>query len=479
MDNFEQAAYDVIIVGAGPAGLFTAYELVRRSYPGTVLVIDKGLSVDQRIDLRASGDLNAKSPHYVTHGEGGAGLFSDGKLSIYPAGSGLVDLLGESETRELYDYVEEQFTTLGGVGVYDYPSTAAVAEIVRSLAPVGIEYKFYPSRSVTQEQLYDIVSNMSSLLRSNEVSLRFLSEVEDVVVDSSSGGFKKLLCRAGDRRFRLICRYLVLAVGKAGALWLHRSANRVRLKRLPSPIEIGLRLEMPSVVLEPLTGFHNDMKLKRMVGPNEQVRTFCTNKGGVVAACKYRDITLVDGWRSSTDNTNFGLVTRLFVDPANPVEYGYHVARTVNVVGAGRPILQRLEDLINQRPTSLAVLESNRVRPTLRDCSLADINIALPRRFITNVMETLQVLAQVVPGVLDPDVLVYAPALELCWDKFWLDSHMQTSIEGLYVCGDTTGHVRGLVQAAATGVLAARHIIGQVEHVVSSIRKEVNHDFEK
>ena len=454
--------FDVIIIGAGPAGLFTAYELVTGSFTGSkILVVDRGLELSRRAALREEGQYNAQ-PYYLTEGEGGTGLFSDGKLSIFPAGSGLVSLIGERATSELYDYTEGIFISFGGEGTHREISEGAIEEVTRTLASVGIEYKHYPSRYINPEQMHRIVSCLRPFLESKGVSFRFYTRVTQIDVDRLSGMKEVHWANAsGDGVFT--CKYLVLATGKAGAWWLHQQAEKLGLARLPSPIEIGLRVEMPNRVLEPITRIHNDMKIKAILSDREQVRSFCTCAWGAVVACEYDEMILVSGHFAGTENVNFSLVTRI-VESFDSVEYGVQVAKLANMVGKGQALIQRLGDLRDGIKTLKNDLRRNKVQPTLAQYSPGDIDLALPRRFIRNVLDVLDRLERVIPGVNDADNLVYAPVVELCWDKFAVNHHMQTNINGLYIVGDTAGHVRGLIQAAATGILGARGILTAARH---------------
>jgi uncharacterized protein len=203
------------------------------------------------------------------------------------------------------------------------------------------------------------------------------------------------------------------------------------------------------------------MKIKRLLSNDDELRSFCTCVGGVVKAYQYDYATTIDGIFAGSENTNFSLVNRLH-GISDPIEYGVTIAKAANIIGNGLPILQRLGDLLTGRVSSLDDIATNRVQPSLQGFTLADIGVAIPKTIVDNITYTLKMMDKVTPGIYNENTLVYAPVLEMCWPKFQIDSHMQTNIPGLYVIGDVSGHVRGVIQAVATGMLVADTIKNRV-----------------
>ena len=458
--------YDVIIIGGGPAAIFAALELSHASLD--ILLVEKGRDIDKRqCPSRDTGNpCPPCSPCNLVCGLGGAGAFSDGKLTLSSqVGGRLSSYLGESETEALIRYVDNVYLKFGapeklygiGEGVNELRSKADLAGL--KLVPV-------PIRHLGTEHCRSVLKAMWNYL-SPRIEFRLETTASTIIVDY--GKVKGIKTEVGDS---LDCDYLILAPGREGADWLSQEADRLKLTMHNNPIDVGVRVEVPAAVMEDLTSVLYESKLEFLTKSfDDRVRTFCMCPGGEVimestGGCD--PVITVNGHSYAerrTNNTNFALlVSTAFTKPfREPIAYGKYLARLANILSGG-VLLQRLGDLMEGRRSTPARIERGLVQPTLKDATPGDLSFALPYRYLTDIVEMLQTMDKLAPGVASRHTLLYGIEVKFYSCRPQLSPSLETEVSNLFAVGDGAGVSRGLIQASASGVVAAREILRRSRH---------------
>jgi uncharacterized FAD-dependent dehydrogenase len=423
----------VIIVGAGPSGLFAAHELADE-FDVTVL----------------------ERKGYV----GGSGLHSDGKLNFHPQiGGDLTEFLPEPEAWNLVFYIRDVFRELGvdsseqnEKGMDDLESRAVKA---------GIRFVKILQSHIGSDHLPEVMSLMRERLEERGVVFRLESEVGDVAVE----GGRVMGVRADDEFIRT--DNVLLVPGRGGSRWLISVMESLGVRMQYNPIDVGVRIEVPNEVMGEVIGGYGIWDPKFHIytpSYDDFVRTFCVCPRGFIVREAYEDELFgVNGHSmrdSGSPNTNFALLTRVrLTHPIeNTTEYGRRVAQLTNTLGGKHPIVQRLGDLRGHRRSTWARIDRSYVEPTFRDVTPGDISMAYPSRLVKDTLEGLEMLDRVVPGVSSDSTLLYAPEIKFYAMRIQTDRQLRTAIPNLYVAGDGSGVSRGIVGAAATGIIAARGI---------------------
>lgn len=446
---------DALIVGAGPAGLFAAHELSGR---GEILVVDQGGDISERLcPMKKRGACLHCQPCQIMCGVGGAGTFSDGLLNLHPAiGGDLQGLAGERAWR-LVEEVDSAFLRYGAPEGIQMATPEDEEMLRRKAAAAGARFIAIRQRHMGSDRTPQIISAFKRDLERGGVRFLLHACMTDLIVEDDRCAGVRL---ADGTEIR--SRSTLLAPGRIGAEMVGRLIDRYGIKARYGPLDVGVRVEVPSVIMDPVTRINRDPKFHIVTHRYDDfVRTFCTNPGGFVVKEEYPEFIATNGHSlvgERTENTNFAFLVRLaLTEPVeNTTAYGMSIAKLVTTIGGRRPVLQRLGDLHHGRRSTQERIARNPVRNTLTDVTPGDISMALPHRVVMDIIEGLEILNRIIPGVNSDSTLLYAPEIKFYAREIGVDSSLQTSIPGLYVAGDGAGLSRGIVAASATGILAGR-----------------------
>lgn len=440
--------YKVIIVGAGPAGLFAALELANNGIKD-ILIIDKGPSLDKR----TSKDTMC--------GVGGSGTYSDGKLhfSLTLSHEKLLDFLSPSEAQKLIDRVEQDFINFGVTAPSTPTSMEEVNDLVKTCQRHNVKLYVRRCRHVGSDILPKIIKNLVDLLKKRGVT--FLPDTEITHIKKTKDQFYLV---NGKQEFET--EKVIIAPGRVGTKWLQIRAQEMGLSYEYQKVEVGVRVEFPATVMEDHSRimYENIYSLQTPTF-DDTMRSFCPCPNGFVAVEDYGDYVCVNGHSNSGNeslNSNFALLQeiRLTEPVENTTDYAISIAKLATTIGGGRPIIQRLMDLRKRRRSNEDRIKKSSLTPSLAGCTPGDISMALPYRLVNNLLEALEILDNVLPGINAGSNFLYAPEIKLRGSRIKTDKNLQTEIKGLYVAGDGAGVSGNIVGAAATGIIAAKGILG-------------------
>ncbi len=454
--------WDVIVVGAGPSGLFAAMEIKRLKPDADVLIIEMGKDLEGRkCPLKDAGKCLACPICDIVSGFGGAGTFSDGKLNLTKdIGGDLASVIGEDNVWNLIEYVDEVFLEMGAPRKL-YGEDQEVIEKLKSKAlRAGLLLIPFKIRHMGSDGGYKVLKNFRRSLLDMGISFRFGVAVDEILVNDSH--VKGVKLANGEE---LESRYVVVAPGRVGASWLVREARRLGIKVEGGKVDLGVRVEVPYEVMKEFTEVLYEPKLIYYSETfDDRVRVFCVNPRGEVVTESYWGIVTVNGVAREdykTDNTNFAiLVTTKFTEPyKDTISFALSIARMANNIAGNQPIIQRFGDLKRGRRSTPSRLSRSIVRPTLPSAVPGDLSFVLPYRYLKDILEMLQAMNDVMPGIASDHTLLYGVEVKLHTAKLDLKKNLETkAINGLYAGGDGAGVSRGLVQAAASGAWIGRDI---------------------
>jgi len=465
--------YDVVIIGAGPAGIFTALELGKRKKGIKVLIIDKGMTITKRIcPARTTGKCANCRPCAIVSGWSGAGAFSDGKLTMSAeVGGRILDYMDEERANQLIKYADDVYLSFGADAVLHGVNTARVEEIRYEALKHNIRLIPCAVRHLGTEKAFNVLKAMYDYIVSqNGMEFSPLTTAKEIIVkDGRAAGvvIEKQGCTEA-----VECEYVVAAPGRDGAGWLAEQAKQHDINIYNNEVDIGVRVEVPNAVMDHLTRDLYEAKLVYYSDTFEnKVRTFCMNPGGVVSEEHYDGkLAVVNGHSYSdpslkTDNTNFAvLVSTRFTQPFNqPIEYGKYIAYLANMLTGGGIMVQRLGDLLMGRRTDYSRLKKSATVPTLKSAVPGDLSYVLPQRYLTSIVEALKAFDKIAPGLYARDVLLYGVEVKFYSSKVEVNNSFETSVENLYAIGDGAGITRGLMQASVTGIVVARDIAAKMQ----------------
>lgn len=450
--------YDVIIVGAGPAGIFAALELVKKDGV-KVLMLEKGPDIEERRCYAREDSCRRCNPCAITSGWGGAGAFSDGKLSLSPeVGGWLGEYVDEDMLKGLISRVDLLYREFGAPDEIYGSDEARISEWQRKAVLSGLILTPCPFRHLGTDRCRYVIMSMRDFLK-GKVEVRTGTDVKSILVEDE--GVRGVRTAQGEE---FSAGSVVLAPGREGADWLAEEMERLGIEMRSNAVDIGLRVEVPAPIMEPLTRDLYEPKLHYFARSFEdRVRIFCMNPYGRVCVERFGDVLTVNGHSYSdnrTDNTNFALlVSTTFTEPfKEPISYGKYIARLANLLGEGI-LIQRLGDLLAGRRSTPRRISRSTVKPTLADATPGDLSFVLPYRYISDILEMLEALDDLCPGLYHRNTLLYGVEVKFYSSRPRLNDELQTEIRGLYAIGDGAGITRGLVQASASGIVVAHNIL--------------------
>jgi uncharacterized FAD-dependent dehydrogenase len=457
--NTRGEAYDVVIVGAGPAGIFAALELSQQ--PGIkVLLLDKGSEVSQR--QRAMLQPRDQGLDPLLHGWGGAGAFSDGKLILSSEiGGDLAEYVGREEATSLVEGVDATYLRFGGPERVYGVDPDETERLAKQAALAHLRLVAARVRHLGTERCKQVLENMYTALK-DRVEIRMETEVCRLLTDGDQ--VHGIETGTGQE---IMTRFVILAPGRAGSEWLSQEAARLGLELSRNPVDVGVRVEVPATVLEHITDRLYESKLL-YYSPSfdDKVRTFCMCPYGEVVLERLDRVVTVNGHSYAhrrTANTNFAiLVSKTFTEPfREPIAYGKHIAALANLLADGI-IVQRLGDLEQGRRSTPERLGRSIVIPTLEEATPGDLGLVLPYRHLVNILEMLEAMDQLAPGIYARDTLLYGVEVKFYSSKLELSRNLETRIANAFAIGDGAGVTRGLVQASASAMVAAREILSRL-----------------
>lgn len=480
---------DVVIVGAGPAGIFTALSMLEQGSTAKIVIVEKGLPLEERSCPKEKvGHCIGCRPCRITTGFSGAGAFSDGKLSLsHEVGGDLPELIGEDCAQQAIGVVDQLYLKFGaderveGVGHPD-----EVREIRRRAIQAGLTLVDCPIRHLGTERAQEIYLRIEQLLRERGVDLRFSTECVNVVMegedcrgiivqptrvkaasaDKVGEGADACAAASASDAHVIYASETVIATGRRGADWLERLCAEHDIAHEPGPVDIGVRVEMRNEIMEHVNNVLYESKLIGYPNPfRNKVRTFCQNPGGFVSQENYDGgLAVVNGhsykMRKSA-NTNLAILcTHHFLEPFHqPIAYAQKIGELANMLGAGHLLVQRFGDIRDGKRTWEKELARSNVRPTLPDAVAGDITSALPYRTMTSIINFMLAVDKAIPGFAADETLLYAPELKFYSNRVKMDDRFDTNVAHLHCLGDSSGWTRGLMMASVMGYLMGGYLI--------------------
>ncbi len=456
-----------VIVGAGPAGIFTALELIRLGSDKKIVIVEKGAPIEKRSCPKSKTKkcVNCKPYCHITTGFSGAGAFSDGKLSLSSeVGGDLPSLIGDSFAQEMINYTDSIYLEFGAdPHVEGLGNTEEVKAIRKRAIQAGLKLVDCPIRHLGTEKAQEIYYSIEKYLIERGVEIMFGVECKNLILED--GICRGIEIASSGEADKIYADRTIVATGRRGADWLEDICAEHNIAHQPGTVDIGVRVEVRNEVLEQVNNVLYESKLIGYPHPfKNKVRTFCQNPGGFVSQENYdNDLAVVNGHsykELKSNNTNLAILcSHNFPEPFNqPIKYAQKVGELTNMLGAGRILVQRFGDILDGKRTWQKELDQSNVRPTLPDAVAGDITAAMPYRAMTNIINFIQAMDIVVPGFASTETLLYSPELKFYSNRVKMDERLNTNIKGLHCLGDSSGWTRGLMMASVMGVLMGKYI---------------------
>ena len=461
---------DVVIVGAGPSGIFTALQLIRKRPSTHIIMLEKGLPVERRhCPKDKTGVCVGCNPCNITTGFSGAGAFSDGKLSLsHEVGGDLPELIGAQKAQDTIKLVDDIYLSFGaddhveGKGHNDQ-----IREIRLRAIQAGLKMVDCPIRHLGTEKAQQLYLEIERALTAAGVDIRYRTECRDLVIED--GMCRGALVRGPEGEETIDAARVIVATGRRGADWLENLCTAHEIKHTPGPVDIGVRVEMRNEVIEHVNEVLYEGKLIGYPNPfRNKVRTFCQNPGGFVAQENYDGgLAVVNGHsfkERKSDNTNLAILcSHNFREPFNqPIAYAQNIGRLCNMLGDGHILVQRFGDILDGKRTWEKELSRSNVRPTLPDAVAGDITSALPYRTMTSIVAFMLAVDKAIPGFAAEETLLYAPELKFYSNRIAMDPEFTTSVRNLHCLGDSSGWTRGLMMASVMGYLMGERLAAEL-----------------
>ena len=458
---------DVVIIGAGPAGIFTALELVRLGSDKKIIIIEKGVAIEKRRcpKTKTRVCVNCKPHCHITTGFSGAGAFSDGKLSLSSeVGGDLPTLIGDSFAQEMIEYTDKIYLEFGAdPHVEGLGNTEEIKDIRKRAIQAGLKLVDCPIRHLGTDKAQQIYSAIEQYLISRGVEMMFETECLDLILDGDKCLGVKISKKGVSED--IYAERTVVATGRRGADWLEEICAAHNIAHQPGTVDIGVRVEVRNEIMEKVNNVLYESKLIGYPHPfKNKVRTFCQNPGGFVSQENYdNDLAVVNGHsykELKSNNTNLAILcSHNFSEPFNqPIKYAQKVGELTNMLGDGHILVQRFGDILDGKRTWPKELAQSNIKPTLPDAVAGDITAAMPYRAMTNIINFIQAMDIVVPGFASTETLLYSPELKFYSNRVKMDEKFNTNISGLHCLGDSSGWTRGLMMASVMGVLMGQYI---------------------
>lgn len=462
--------FDVIIIGAGPSGIFCAYELIKERPSLNILMVEKGRPIEKRVcPKRTTKVCVGCRPCSITTGFAGAGAFSDGKLSLSPdVGGNLPDILGYDKALELIHESDDIYLKFGAdTKVYGVDKQKEIQEIRRRAIMANLKLIECPIRHLGTEEGYKIYARLQKHLEENRVEIRFMTMVQNILMEK--GRAVGVVTEKGETFY---AAEIVAGVGREGSEWFSHICKEHGIETQNGTVDVGVRVEVRDEIMKELNEKLYEAKLVYYTPTfDDKVRVFCTNPSGEVATEYYEGgLAVVNGhaYKSKerkTKNTNFALlVSKNFTEPfKSPIEYGKQIAQLGNMLCDGKILVQRYGDFRRGRRTTAERLVRNNLIPTLKDAVPGDLSLVFPHRIMVDIDEMIQALDKVTPGIASDETLLYGVEVKFYSNKVVTTKEFETNIKGLRVMGDGAAITRGLQQASANGLYTARCIMDRME----------------
>lgn len=460
---------DVVIIGAGPAGIFTALEMIKKGSKKSIMIVEKGQPVEKRHcpKDKTKSCVNCKPYCHITTGFSGAGAFSDGKLSLcYEVGGDLPMLIGEKKAQDIIDYADGIYLEFGAdTHIEGISNSKEVKEIRMRAIQAGLKLVDCPIRHMGTEKAQSIYYAIEQFLLENGVEIIFGYECYDIILEDGTCKGVHLRSSKGDE-MTVEADSTVIATGRRGADWLEKICAEYDIAHQPGTVDIGVRVEVRNEIIEKVNEVLYESKLIGYPQPfKNKVRTFCQNPGGFVSQENYdNDLAVVNGHSYKdikSNNTNLAiLVSHNFSHPFNqPIEYAKKVGELTNMLGDNKILVQRFGDILDGKRTWEKELSQSNVKPTLPDAVAGDITAAMPYRAMMNIINFIKAVDHVVPGFASTETLLYSPELKFYSNRVKMDEKFNTNVKGLHCLGDSSGWTRGLMMASVMGVLMGRELV--------------------
>lgn len=461
--------YDVIIVGAGPAGIFTALEMVKQKSDKKICIIEKGKSIEKRACPKSKTGfcVSCKPNCHITTGFSGAGAFSDGKLSLsHDVGGELPSLIGEDYAQQLIEYADKIYLEFGATEKIEGVANNDKIKDIRKKAIVAcLKLVDCPIRHLGTEKAQEIYYKIEQFLLENGVDIIFNADCDNIILEDGVCKGVEIYSYENKEKSLIYAKNTVIATGRRGADWLEKLCVKYDIAHAPGTVDIGVRVEVRNEVMEEVNNVLYESKLIGYPLPfKDKVRTFCQNPGGFVAQENYdNNLAVVNGHsykEKKSNNTNLAILcSHNFTEPFNqPIAYAQKVGELANMLGSGHILVQRYGDILDGKRTWPKELSRSNVVPTLPDAVAGDITAGMPYRAMTNIINFISAVDKVVPGLASSETLLYSPELKFYSNKIKMDKELNTNISGLLCLGDSSGWTRGLMMASVMGVIAGRKL---------------------